>query len=140
MRISKIQIFALLCICMMSSSLSKVTIKKQFAPGALRKGDVLSVNMNEYFDFSQVTDLKSLRYTVTQSAKPNGADPVPAGNVYQGIDQPFFSIDYPKTVLKDNIAFSKYLDERSFIFITEYGEVVYEETTANGMPLHFENP
>jgi hypothetical protein len=138
MRIAKIHILILLSLCLLSPALTRVGKIKNINDAAITKNDVIAIDFNEYFDFSRVKDISKLQFGVTQS-HPEDGDPQPVGHVYTGIDEPFASYDYPDTVFKKS-SFTKYLDERSFIVITDDGKLIYEETAANGQPRNLEKP
>ena len=124
---------------MTAPALGRVGIRKHVQDGAIRADDTIAFNMNEYFDFSRVSDVNKLQYHITQHSSKKGGEPEDIGHLFTGIDDPFYSHDYDESVYT-HAAFTKYLDERSFVIITDDGKIIYEETTANGQPRHAEKP
>lgn len=133
MRNFKIQILVLIGLLLATSTLSRVGKIKNIEDGGIRKTDTLALDFNRYFDFSRVADMSKLKFTVTQGSPEGKNAPVAVGTVYQGYDEPFATYDYPTSVFT-KAALTKYIDERSFVIISDSGEVIYEETSANGYP------
>jgi len=139
MKFSKSRIFVLLSICLAISApiTSTVTTRGTIQNGSIRKGDVMAIDFNTIFDFSRVKDMSTLKFSVNQFSGTS-EKLKKLGTVYSGLDEPFFHYQYKK--IDDKFAFTKYLDERSFIIITEQGKIIYEESSANGYPRNFKDP
>jgi hypothetical protein len=126
-----------LCLALLAPTNARVGKRKNVDDGSLRKGDVMAIDFNTIFDFARVDDLSKLKFTVQQSA--GEAKPADLGTVYGGVNEPFMNYTYKEDLFK-GIAFTKYLDERSYVIISQDGKIVYEETSANGSPRNYENP
>jgi len=120
---------------MMSSAVSKISIIKEIPSGSIQANDTLSIDFNQYFDFSEVEDMSKLRFNVTQSSSKTSK----VGDIYEGIEDHFDMYRFPPTTFK-NASYTKYLDERSFVIVNESGEIIYEEITSDGRPKNFSTP
>jgi hypothetical protein len=65
MRIPKIQILILLSILLLTPALTRVGKRQNLNDGTVRKGATLTMDFNQYFDFSGVKDMSKLSYTVS---------------------------------------------------------------------------